>query len=172
MVIITKKVNVNHQIRASEVRLIGADGKQVGVLPLREALEQAEAQHLDLVEVAPHANPPVCRVMDYGKYKYQQSKKHQEAKKKQTIIQVKEVKMRPKTDEHDLQFKIRHIRRFLNKRNKAKVTVMFRGREIHFTDAGRQLLQRVISDVEDLGVVEQPPRMEGRNMVVVVAPKS
>jgi len=171
VVVITKRVNVNRQIRASEVRVIDPDGKQVGVMPLEEALKMAEDYRLDLVEVAPNANPPVCRIMDYGKYKYQQSKKSQEARKKQTYIQVKEVKMRPKTDEHDLQFKIRHIKRFLSQKNKAKVTVVFRGREISYTEPGLQVLQRVIDEVGDLGVVEQPPKLEGRNMVMILAPK-
>jgi translation initiation factor IF-3 len=139
---------------------------------LAEGLARAAEEKLDLVEVAPTANPPVCKIMDYGKYKYQQSKKVQEARKKQATVQVKEVKIRPKTEEHDYQFKLRHIKRFLNDRNKAKVTIMFRGREIAFSQLGLKVLDRVISDTEELAIVEQKPKLEGRNMSMVLAPRS
>lgn len=167
-----KDVNVNWQIRAPEVRVIGHDGKQSGILPLKEAMKLAEEQGLDLVEVAPQATPPVCRIMNYGKYKYQQSKKIQEAKKHQTVIQVKEVKIRPRTEEHDLQFKLRHAKRFLSEGNKVKVSMLFRGREIAHPEMGRELLDRIIAELKDLMVIEQAPRLEGRNMVMLLAPKT
>lgn len=154
------------------MRLIGTDGKQLGIVPLSKALQIAEEEGLDLVEVAPQADPPVCKIMDYGKYKYQLSKKTQEARKKQTFIQVKEVKIRPKTDEHDFQTKLRHIRRFLSEKNKAKITVLFRGREIVYKDQGYQVLERIRKELEGEAVVEQMPKEEGRNLVMVLAPKS
>ena len=131
----------------------------------------AESQQLDLVEVSPTAVPPVCRIMDYGKFKYQQSKKLQETKRKQTHVQVKEVKLRPKTDEHDLQFKVKHVRRFLEEGNKAKVTLVFRGREITHQDLGLKVLERVAADLEDIAIVEMKPKMEGRSMFMIVSPK-
>ena len=167
-----KDVNVNWQIRAPEVRVIGHDGKQIGILPLKEAMKLAEEQGLDLVEVAPQATPPVCRIMNYGKYKYQQSKKIQEAKKHQTVIQVKEVKLRPRTEEHDLQFKLRHAKRFLSEGNKVKVSMLFRGREIAHPEMGKELLERIIVELKDLMVIEQAPRLEGRSMVMLLAPKT
>lgn len=167
-----KDVNVNWQIRAPEVRVIGHDGKQIGILPLKEAMKLAEEQGLDLVEVAPQATPPVCRIMNYGKYKYQQSKKIQEAKKHQTVIQVKEVKLRPRTEEHDLQFKLRHAKRFLSEGNKVKVSMLFRGREIAHPEMGKELLERIIAELKDLMVIEQAPRFEGRSMVMLLAPKT
>ena len=143
----------------------------MGIVPLEEALARAAEEKLDLVEVAPKASPPVCRIMDYGKYKYMQAKKLQEAKKKQTTIQIKEVKIRPKTEEHDYQFKLRHIKRFLSEKNKAKVTIMFRGREIAHSELGLKVLERIIADIEEEGTVEQSPRLEGRNMVMILAPR-
>jgi len=143
----------------------------LGILAIRRALELAALEELDLVEVAPNADPPVCKIMDYGKYKYQQNKRFQEAKKKQTVIQVKEVKIRPKTDEHDLQVKIKHIRRFLAQKDKAKVTILFRGREISYADQGTKVLERIREELKDEAVVEQPAKMEGRNMVMILAPK-
>jgi translation initiation factor IF-3 len=143
----------------------------LGIVPLEEALARAAEEKLDLVEVAPKASPPVCRIMDYGKYKYMQAKKLQEAKKKQTTIQIKEVKIRPKTEEHDYQFKLRHIKRFLSEKNKAKVTIMFRGREIAHSELGLKVLERIIADIEEEGTVEQSPRLEGRNMVMILAPR-
>jgi len=140
-------------------------------LSLGEALAMAESQQLDLVEVSPTAVPPVCRIMDYGKFKYQQSKKLQETKRKQTHVQVKEVKLRPKTDEHDLQFKVKHVRRFLEEGNKAKVTLVFRGREITHQDLGLKVLERVAADLEDIAIVEMKPKMEGRSMFMIVSPK-
>lgn len=169
---IEKRVKINWQIRAKEVRLIGADGTQLGITPLEEALKTAEAEGLDLVEISPTAQPPVCRVMDYGKFKYEQSKKIQLAKKKQVVIQVKEVKFRPKTDEHDYQFKLRHIRRFLEDKDKVKVSVRFRGREIAFSGQAVNILNRIRTEIEDIGKIEYEPKMEGRDMVMIVAPKT
>ncbi len=138
---------------------------------MKKALELAAQEELDLVEVAPNADPPVCKIMDFGKFKYQQNKRTQEAKKKQTVIQVKEVKVRPKTDEHDLQVKIRNIKRFLGQKDKAKVTILFRGREIAYTELGMKVLERIREELKEDAVVEQSPKMEGRNMVMILAPK-
>ncbi len=164
-------VGINWGIRAPEVRVISADGKQVGILALKEAVRLAEEQGLDLVEVASNATPPVCRVMNYGKYKYQQSKRTHDARKHQTVIQVKEVKLRPRTEEHDFEFKLRHAKRFLEEGNKVKVSVLFRGREMAYPEFGNQIIKRFIEGVKDLVVVEQHPRLEGRNMVAILAPK-
>jgi len=153
------------------VRVINPDGVQLGVMTPQQALQTAMSLGLDLVEVAPEANPPVCRIMDYGKYRYEQSKKAKDAKKKQTVIQIKEIKMRPKTDEHDLQFKTRHIEKFLKEGNKAKITMIFRGREVMHTSLGRKLLDKVAEDLKDSAVIEQLPRLEGKNMVMILAPK-
>jgi len=158
-------------IRAREVRVIGQEGEQLGILAVREALQLAEEQSLDLVEVAPDAKPPVCRIMDFGKYKYQQSKRLQQAKKKQKVISVKEIKLRPKTEEHDYQFKTQHVRRFLQDGHKTKVTVVFRGREIAHSELGRRMLDRIAADMEDVGTLEQTPQQEGRNMTMVLSPR-
>ncbi len=158
-------------IRAAEVRLIGADGEQVGIMPLNEALNRAAEANLDLVEVAPQANPPVCRIMDYGKFKYLQSKKTQEARKKQTVIQVKEVKFRPKIEDHDVAFKVKNIRKFLAQKDKTKISLVFRGREIAHPQIGIALLNRVAAELEDIGTVEQAPKIEGRNLTMIIAPK-
>ena len=151
--------------------MIGPDGAQLGIMSPEEALGKARSLDLDLVEVAPQAKPPVCRIMDYGKYRYEQSKKAREAKKKQTVIQLKEIKLRPKTDEHDFQFKARHVERFLRSGNKAKVTMMFRGREMVHTELGKRLLDRLADALKEVGQVEQPPKLEGRNMTMVLAPR-
>lgn len=164
-------MNINNAIRATEIRVIGADGEALGVISTSKALELAEQQQLDLVEVSPTAVPPVCRIMDYGKFKYQQSKKLQEAKKKQVHVEVKEIKLRPKTDDHDLMFKIKHVRRFLEEGNKAKVTLVFRGREITHMDIGRAVIERFASELQDVAVIESQPRVDGRNMFMIVAPK-
>ncbi|MGD8243141.1 MAG: translation initiation factor IF-3 [Desulfobacterales bacterium] len=163
--------NINRKIRAREVRVIDPDGEQIGVVPIETALATAADLGLDLVEVSPNANPPVCKIMDYGRYKYEQTKKKQEAKKKQTTFQVKEIKVRPKTGDHDLQVKMGHIRKFLGKKDKVKVTVLFRGREITLSDRGRELLQRIAAEFEDIAVVEQLPKFEGRTMMMVLSPK-
>lgn len=166
-----QRVRINEQIKVPEVRLIGPDGQQIGVLPIREALAFAAEAHLDLVEVAPQAAPPVCRVMDYGKFKYQQSKKQQEARRRQTTIQVKEIKVRPKIEEHDMAFKLRNTRRFLADGDKVKISVIFRGREIAHTDRGFKLLAQMTEALVDVGTVEQNPRLEGRNLSMIVTPK-
>ena len=159
---------INRAIRASEVRVIDEDANQLGVMDLNSALQAADEQGLDLVEVSPTAKPPVCRIMDYGKYKYQQSKRAAEAKKKQVRVEIKEVKMRPKTDEHDYLFKVKNARRFLGDGNKVKVTIMFRGREVTHPEFGRRILERVAKDLEDIGQVESYPRMAGRFMSMVI----
>ncbi len=155
------------------MRLVGANNEQLGVVPTQEALQKARLLDLDLVEVASTAVPPVCRIMDYGKFKYVQSKREQEARKKQTVIQVKEIKVRPKTDEHDLQVKIRHIRRFLEEGDKVKVTVRFRGREMTYaSQSGFEVLKHIVDAVADLSKVESPPKMEGKTMMTIVAPSA
>jgi len=155
----------------SEVRVIDPDGNQIGVVPIQEALTAAAEFGLDLVEVSPNAKPPVCKIMDYGRFKYEQTKKQQEAKKKQTTFQLKEIKVRPKTGEHDLQTKLGHIRKFLERKDKVKVTCMFRGREIALSARGRELLGEIAAEVEDLATVEQMPKFEGRTVMMVLAPK-
>ena len=151
--------------------MINPDSIQLGIMSPQEALQTAISLGLDLVEVAPDAKPPVCRIMDYGKYRYEMGKKAKDAKKKQTTIQVKEVKMRPKTDEHDLEFKTRHIEKFLKEGNKAKVTMIFRGREVMHTHLGRKLLDKLAEDLKENAIIEQMPRLEGKNMVMILAPK-
>jgi len=153
------------------VRVISPEGEQLGIMTVPAALEKAREYGLDLVEVASGSKPPVCRIMDYGKYRYEQSKKMHQAKKKQTTIVVKEMKFRPKTDEHDFQFKLRHIKRFLEAKNKVKVVIFFRGREIVYKDRGLEILSRVRGEVEDLAIVENEPKLEGRTMIMMLAPK-
>jgi len=169
-VLIVRDVRINREIRAKEVRVIDPEGKQLGILPVVEALRAAANSELDLVEVSPKSEPPVCRIMDYGKFKYQQSKKAHDAKKKQAVVHIKEVKMRPKTEEHDYQFKLRHIERFLKEGNKTKITVVFRGRELAHPDLGRNMLGRITEESKEWGKVEQPPRFEGRNFTMILAP--
>jgi len=167
---IVKDVRINREIRAKEVRVIDPEGKQLGVISLVEALRAAANFELDLVEVSSKSEPPVCRIMDYGKFKYQQSKKAHEAKKKQAVIHLKEVKMRSKTEEHDFQFKLRHIERFLKEGNKTKVVVVFRGREMAHLDLGRNMLNRITEESKEWAKIEQAPKMEGRNLTMVLAP--
>jgi translation initiation factor IF-3 len=159
-------------IRVREVRVISPEGEQLGILPIEEALALAQGRDLDLVEVAPNERPPVCRIMDYGKYKYQQAKRSQEARKRQKVIQIKEIKMRPKTEEHDYQFKMRHAHGFLEEGNKVKVTLLFRGREMDHVELGQRMLDRIITDCKDVSTVEQHPRMEGQTLSLILAPKS
>jgi len=166
-----KKFRVNERIRAPKVRVVNSDGKQLGIMSREEALRLAQDQGLDLVEVAPQADPPVCRIMDYGQFLYQQAKKAKEARKKQTVVEVKEIKVRPKTDVHDLETKIRHIKRFLKDKNKVKVRVFFRGREITKPELGMEVLKKILAAVETEAQVEMKPRMEGRQMIMVLAPK-
>jgi len=159
-------------IRVKEISLIGNDGEQLGVFPTQEALNMAEEKDQDLVEVAPNSSPPVCRIMDYGKFKYQQSKRAHEAKKKQKIIHVKEVKLRPNTDRHDYDFKLKNAFRFLESGDKVKVLVFFRGREIVHRENGQKLLVRATKTLEDIAVVEQEAKQEGRTLCMIFAPKS
>ena len=170
MVFIIRDVRINREIRAKEVRVIDPEGKQLGILPVVEALRAATNFELDLVEVSPKSEPPVCRIMDYGKFKYQQSKKAHDAKKKQAVVHIKEVKMRPKTEEHDFQFKLRHIEGFLKEGNKTKITIVFRGRELAHPDLGRNMLGRIIEEAKEWGKIEQTPRFEGRNFTMVLTP--
>ena len=151
--------------------MVDADGEQVGIMPTEEALALALEQGLDLVEVAPAARPPVCRIMDFGKYKYQQQKKQQEARKKQTVVQIKEIKVRPKTDEHDFNTKVKHIRKFIENGDRCKVTVFFRGREIVHKDRGLMILERVMEVMDDIAKVEQQPTSEGRTMSMLLTPR-
>ena len=158
-------------IRAKEVRVVDEEGGQVGIMPAQEALALAQGRDLDLVEVAPGGNPPVCRIMNHGKFVYQQSKRAQEAKKHQKQMVLKEVKFRPKTEEHDYQFKKNHIVRFINEGNKAKATVVFRGREMSHKEIGHRLAQRLVTDLEEIAEVERAPKMEGHSLVTIFMPK-
>lgn len=151
--------------------MIDPDGNQIGIIPTYKALATAADFGLDLVEVSPNADPPVCKIMDYGRYKYQLTKKLQEAKKKQASFQVKEIKIRPKTGDHDLQTKIDHIKKFIGKKDKVKVVVVFRGREITLSQRGRDLLKRVAEEIDDIAFVEQYPKFEGRSMMMILSPK-
>ncbi len=166
-----KQTRLNEEITASEVRLIGSDGQQIGIVPLQEALTAAEESELDLVEIVPTAKPPVCRVMDYGKFLFDENKKKHAAKKKQKQIQIKEVKFRPGTDEGDYQIKMRNVTRFLDHGDKVKITLRFRGREMAHQELGSQMLKRIENELSELSTVEQFPKMEGRQMVMVLAPK-
>jgi len=163
-------LKINREIRAAQVRVIDAEGKQLGIITLAEALAEAARGGLDLVEVAPTSDPPVCRILDYGKFRYQQSKKLQDAKKSQTTIQVKEIRLRPKTEAHDLQVKIKHVRKFLDQHDKVKITMMFRGREIAYSEIGRKMMEDIREALADVSIVEQQPRLEGRNMIMILAP--
>ena len=166
------KQRINQQIRVPEVRVIGPEGEQIGVLKTSEAIRQAMELGYDVVEVAPNADPPVCRIMDYGKFKYEQSKKEHRSRQHQKSTQVKEIKFRPRTDKHDIETKVRQIRGFLEEGNKTKVTVMFRGREMANQELGWVAMEKVIEELKDYGTLETAPRMEGRNLSMVVAPKS
>ncbi len=161
---------MNDRIRANEIRLIGADGENVGVVSPAHGIELAEEAGLDLVEISPNASPPVCKVMDFGKYKYETQKRESEARKKQKIIEIKEIKFRPNTDVHDYDVKMRNVVKFLENGDKVKVTMRFRGREMAHQELGRQLLQRVAGDLEEIGKVEAVPKMEGRQMIMMIAP--
>jgi translation initiation factor IF-3 len=167
----SKRVRRNDEIATPEVRVIGAGGDQVGVMSIGDALELAQEADLDLVEVAPNSEPPVCRVMDYGKFVFEQSKKAQSARRKQKQIHVKEIKFRPGTEEADYQIKLRNLIRFLTSGDKTKVTLRFRGREMAHKELGAELLQRVQKDLQEFGVVEQFPQLEGRQLIMVIAPK-
>ena len=165
------EVRVNERIRVPQVRVIADDGEQAGVLPVREALALAQSRGLDLVEVSPTARPPVCRIMDYGKFKYEQNRRARKARKKQHVMHLKEIKMRPKIDEHDYDFKMEHARQFLAARDKVKFTITFRGREMAHPEHGHKLIQRIIAELVEAATVETPPRSEGRMLTMVMMPK-
>ncbi len=167
-----KDTRINREIIAVKVRLIGAEGEQLGILDIKEAMIEAQARSLDLVEISPHAEPPVCRLMDYGKYKFSQSKKKTAQKKKQKQTQVKEVKFRPVTDVGDYNVKLRNITRFLENGDKVKVTIRFRGRELAHREQGAEMLSRIENDLKELAVIEQRGKFEGRQLIMVMAPKA
>ncbi|MBI4743562.1 MAG: translation initiation factor IF-3 [Actinobacteria bacterium] len=166
----TLNVRVNEEIRAKEVRLIALDGAQLGVKSLSEALEISYNQDMDLVEIAPQASPPVCRIMDYGKYKYEQEQKDKKARKHQATVVVKEIKLRPKIENHDFEVKRKHVSKFLEKGARVKVTIMFRGREMAHPSIGRTLLDRLAEEVASLGIPESAPKLDGRNMIMILTP--
>lgn len=167
-----KSHRINQQIRITPVRLIGPKGEQIGIVSVEDALKRAESVGLDLVEVSPNSRPTVCRILDYGKFKYEIAKKDKQARKKQHSLQMKEMRFRPKIDEHDFKFKTKHVREFLMAGNKVKTFVMFRGREMAYQEYGKKVLLRVIEELEDIVVVEQQPKMEGRHMNMVLVPSA
>jgi translation initiation factor IF-3 len=165
------QTSVNKGIRASQVRVIGSDGEQIGIMPIDEALRIAGSEDLDLVEVSPDAKPPVCKIMDYGKYKYELTKKKQEAKRKQKSSQIKEIKVRPKTDDHDLETKVRHIEKFISKNDKVKITLVFRGREFMLKEQANAILEKIVEMTQEFAQVEQYPKFEGRVITMLLGPK-
>ncbi len=167
----SKDLRINEEIRVPEVRLVGLEGEQLGIMPIKQALKIATEKGLDLVEVAPTAKPPVCRVMDYGKYRFEQSKREKEAKKNQKIINVKEVKLRPNIEEHDFGTKAKNAEKFLKSGDKVKVTIMFRGREITHPDLGKQLCLKMAETMEQVAIIEKLPKVEGKNMTMILTPK-
>ncbi len=169
---IKQELPTNRQIRAKEVQLIGENGEKLGVLPFEEALEKAEDKNLDLVLVAPNSNPPVCKIMNYGKYKFEQAKREKEAKKKQKVLEVKEIRITPNIEKHDFDFKAKNIRKFITDGNKVKITVRFRGREVNNSQAGEVVLNKFIEELEDIAQVEKKPKLEGRNMFTILAKKA
>ena len=164
-------MRINEEIRAREVRVIGSDGEQLGIMSGREAQQLAYEKHLDLVEIAPTAKPPVCRIMDYGKYRYEQQKREKESRKKQKTFDIKEVKLRPGIEEHDFNVKFKNAVRFLEDGDKVKVTIMFRGRELSHPELGEVLLNKMADQLKEMAVVERQPKLEGKNMIMIVAPK-
>jgi len=170
VIAIARDQRTDRRIRAREVRVVGPAGEQLGILPTDQALARAQEAGLNLVEVNPMAKPPVCKIMDYGRFKYEEKKRANEAKKKQVVVKVKEVKLRPKTEDHDYDTKVRHVREFIEEGNKAKVTIMFRGREITHREQGQRLLDEVFQDVKEIAIIEQAARMEGRQMFMIIAP--
>lgn len=165
------QTSVNKGIRASQVRVVGSDGSQIGIMPIEEALKIAGEETLDLVEVSPDAEPPVCKIMDFGKFKYELTKKKQEAKRKQKTTQIKEIKVRPKTDDHDLATKVKHIEKFLSKNDKVKVTLFFRGREVILKEQANTVLKKLVTMTEGFAQVEQEPKYEGRVITMLLGPK-
>ncbi len=172
MFFIKQELPINRQIRAKEVQLIGENGDKLGIMSLNEALEKAEDKNLDLVLVAPNANPVVCKIMNYGKYKFEQAKKEKEAKKKQRVLEVKEIRVTPNIEEHDFGFKLKNVKKFLSDGNKVRITVRFRGREINNSKAGEVVLNKFIENLEDVATVEKKPKLEGRNMFIILAKKA
>ena len=172
MFCIKQELPVNGQIRAKEVQLIGDNGEKIGVIPLREALEKAEDKKLDLVLVAPNANPPVCKIMNYGKYKFEQAKKEKEAKKKQKTFEVKELRITPNTEEHDFNFKVKNAKKFIEDGCKVKITVRFRGRELNYAKQGEDILNRFIEELSEVATPEKKPILEGKNMFIILAKKA
>ena len=168
---ISKEARINEQIRVREIRLVGANGEQLGVISTQEAMEMAAERQLDLVEVAPTARPPVCKLMNYGKYRYEQQKREKEAKKKQKVVMLKEVKLRPNIEDHDFYVKMKNARRFIADDSKVKVTIMFRGRELSHPELGEKLLVRFAHEMEDVAMQEKGPKLEGRNMTMMLVPK-
>jgi translation initiation factor IF-3 len=163
-------LRVNKQIRAPKVRVIGSDGSQVGILAIKDALIKAQEENLDLVEIAPNAQPPVCKIVDYGKFRYDQTKREKESKKSQHQVKVKEVKLKPNIDEHDFQTKLKQARQFIEKGNKVKVTCMFRGREMAHPELGQKMVEKFCKSLEDIAISESPPKLLGRNLIGVLAP--
>ena len=172
MFYIKQELPTNRQIRAKEVQLIGENGEKLGVNPFEKALEIAEEKNLDLVLVSPNVNPPVCKIMNYGKYKFEQAKKEKEAKKKQKVLEVKEIRVTPNIEEHDFSFKAKNARKFLEDGNKVKITVRFRGREVNNSKAGEAVLDKFIQALEEVAVVEKSPKLEGKNMFTILAKKN
>ncbi|RKL61541.1 translation initiation factor IF-3 [Thermoanaerobacteraceae bacterium SP2] len=166
-----KEIQVNHEIKAREVRVIDPNGQQLGIMSLKEALRHAQEAQLDLVKIVPDAKPPVCKIMDYGKFKYEQSKREKEARKNQRIINIKEIRMNPNIEEHDFQVRVKNARRFLKDGDKVKVTIKFRGREITHTKLGEEVLKKMADSVQEIGFIEKQPLIEGRNMIMVLSPK-
>lgn len=171
-IIAIKECSINEEIKAKEVRLISADGSQLGVMSVKDALAKAEQSNLDLVEISPQAVPPVCKIMDYGKYRFEQAKREKETKKNQKIVNIKEVKMSPSIDVHDFNTKVNQAAKFLKSGDKVKITVKFRGRELHHTSLGQELLERVATALSEVGNVEKQAKLEGRNMAMVVVPNN
>src|SRR3954469_12994840 len=163
---------INERIRVPQVRLIDEKGEQVGVVATQQALQMARERGLDLMEVSPNSHPPVCKIVDYGKFKYEKKKREHQAKKKQTVIKVKEVQLRPQTEEHDLNYKFKNIRTFLEEGDKAKITIMFRGREITYVDQGHRMMRQLAEMVKDIAIIEAFPKLEGKKLIMVLAPAS
>ncbi len=170
--LISNELRINEEIRAKEIRVVSGEGEQLGIMLVRDALRIAQEKELDLVEVAPTAKPPVCRIMDYGKYRYEQSKREREARKKQRIIEVKEIRMTPKIEDHDFQVKIKAAQKFLKDGDKVKAMIRFRGREIVHAELGKTLLMQLFENVKDISVMEREPKIEGKNMIMILAGKS
>ncbi len=165
-------LRINEEIRAKEVRVNSEAGEQIGIMSLKDALNEAQSRQLDLVEIAPNATPPVCRIMDYGKYRYEQQKREKDVRKKQKVISVKEIKLRPKIEEHDFQVKLKNVVKFLTDGDKVKLTIMFRGRELMYVELGKKVLDRMADELKDISIIEKAAKLEGKNLFLIVAPKT